>query len=452
MNTDRITKNGIWYFLLTLGLGFIIWGLLSSREILTLGVLIAAIIFVLFFKNPELALVMQTNGTIIYFYLLYKFNIQPVREITASFHLFLIASCFLGGIYLVFKHQRRIKLNKIDLLFCLFFLWIFLNYFLLYSGSEIATKKILFIPILVLAPYFCIQLLPLEDKIRRFFDYCIILPTIMIIPSFYELITNPRLFELARFAPYITEEGKYSPVLFGTIYAIALLFLLSKIFIGDKKVKIRYFIIIFPLAFLFLRAGGRGSLLSFLMTFFVITFFMKVKLWKRIFLLIFVSALIIFLFYRIPESTLYFYKALLDPEEYVSKPVSSIHSRILLYKGAFKDFLEHPFIGVGLGNSSGGIGFPHNILLEILAELGLLGFMLFLPMLYLTVKTIIRFIREEKDNSLKFLMRLASILFIYSFSHAMFSGFIPNQTRLFASIGLISILGKMRNVEVSKII
>ena len=445
MNMVRGSKKEISYLLPILGIGLIAGWLLVNREILFVEVLIAAILFFLLFKRPELALAIQVNGTIIYFYLLYKLGIQPIRPITGGFHVFLVLCYSLGGIYLVSKSRQRIRLNKIDLLFFTFFIWVFLSYFLFYTGSWSAYRKITFAPLLVIAPYLGIQFLSSEDRIRKFFDYCILSPVIMVIPSFYELLTNPTFAECGRFAPYMFEKGSNAP-LFGLICGTALVLLFGKILSGHKKDKIKYFIVIIPLTFLFLRAGGRGPFVSLLIAILIILiifmFESQTKLRMRAFLLILITSLIILAFYQLPESTLYAYRAIIESEQYFN-PVSSIYQRTELYKTSFRDFLEHPLIGVGIGNSSGGIGFPHNILLEVLSELGILGLMLFLPMCYITIRTAVKFIREEKNKRLNLLMKLSLLLFVYHLLEAMFSGYITNQTVLFASIALISVLNKM---------
>lgn len=444
MNMVRGTKKEISYLLPIFGIGLTAGWLLVNREILFVEVLIAAILFVLLFKRPELALAIQVNGTIIYFYLLYKLGIQPIRLITGGFHVFLILCYSLGGIYLVLKSRQRIRLNRIDLLFLLLFLWVFLSYFLFYTGSASAYRKIMFAPFLVIAPYLGIQFLSSEKRITRLFDYCILIAVIMVIPSFYELLTNPTFAECGRFAPYIFEKGIDAPPLFGLVYGTSILLLLGRILSGHKKDRIKCVIAVIPLTFLFLRAGGRGPFISLLIAILIIFMFeSQTKLRMRALLMILVSSLTILAFYQLPESTLYGYRSLIDSEQYFN-PISSIYQRTVLYETSFRDFLEHPLIGVGIGNSSGGIGFPHNILLEVLAELGLIGLMLFLPMCYITIKTAVKFIQEEKNQSLKLAMKLSLFLFVYSFVRAMFSGYITNQITLFASIALISVLTKIK--------
>jgi O-antigen ligase len=145
-----------------------------------------------------------------------------------------------------------------------------------------------------------------------------------------------------------------------------------------------------------------------------------------------------------PESIIMSYRSTF---EYQNMPieVSSVLQRTTAWKQAIIDFKENPIWGVGMGNSVGGGSFPHNIILEVSAELGILGLLIFIPMCYLIVKKAMVFIRKEEIPDLNILMKLSLLLFIYSLTEAMFNGYITNQTQLFMSTGLIVSLTKLKS-------
>jgi len=118
-----------------------------------------------------------------------------------------------------------------------------------------------------------------------------------------------------------------------------------------------------------------------------------------------------------------------------------------MWEEGIKDFKENPIFGIGFGNSVGGLGFPHNIIIEIGVEFGILGLFLFLTLCYLTIEKAIKFIRDENNRDLNLLMKLSFVLFFYSLVEAMFSGYITNQTQLFMSMGLIGSLLRIRASE-----
>jgi O-antigen ligase len=147
-------------------------------------------------------------------------------------------------------------------------------------------------------------------------------------------------------------------------------------------------------------------------------------------------------FVFLPERTVEFYRFSITSET-LENPVSSVYKRITLWNHAINDFKENPILGVGTGNSVGGTGFPHNIILEVSAELGLLGLLILIFMCYLTLKTAITFIKRKEMPDLNTLMKLSLLLFIFSLVEAMFSGFITNQTRFFMTMSLVISIKKM---------
>ncbi|MFH1996493.1 MAG: O-antigen ligase family protein [Candidatus Omnitrophota bacterium] len=82
--------------------------------------------------------------------------------------------------------------------------------------------------------------------------------------------------------------------------------------------------------------------------------------------------------------------------------VDSTKRRFLLARAAWKMFLDHPLFGVGVGNFYYGCpkyeavspGRAHSMYLEMLAELGAVGFFLFVRMLFYTFKSIAYVIKQ----------------------------------------------------------
>jgi hypothetical protein len=68
------------------------------------------------------------------------------------------------------------------------------------------------------------------------------------------------------------------------------------------------------------------------------------------------------------------------------------NDRIMFYEGALEFWTRAPFFGIGLGGFGplmfhlDGRFYPHNIVLQILSELGLVGLALFLPVLIIPLR------------------------------------------------------------------
>ena len=131
----------------------------------------------------------------------------------------------LGGTLLIAKRQQKFKFGSIDLLFIFFFFLIFLSYLMFSTENINAYVKITYAPLLAILPYFGIRLLTSAKAIKRFFDYCVLVAAILIIPAFYELFFNPIFTKSRTFSMYVFEGGKDNPILFGITFAILLIIL-----------------------------------------------------------------------------------------------------------------------------------------------------------------------------------------------------------------------------------
>lgn len=86
---------------------------------------------------------------------------------------------------------------------------------------------------------------------------------------------------------------------------------------------------------------------------------------------------------------------------------TSEYGRFNLMKWAIDLFIEKPFFGWGFGYTDDTITYPHNIILEILAELGIIGFILFSWFL------IVRFI-NVRNTQIRLLITIFFVLSLFS--------------------------------------
>jgi len=122
---------------------------------------------------------------------------------------------------------------------------------------------------------------------------------------------------------------------------------------------------------------------------------------------------------------------------------SSMQIRIQYYRDAIENFMQKPLIGAGVGMFSyehGSKGaYPHNIFLEIAAEYGLIGIIIFCPFLiylfYLALKLI-------KNIPLGNLFLIIPLWFLIIFLDTIVSGSIANNRNIWLFGAIILIIAK----------
>ena len=96
----------------------------------------------------------------------------------------------------------------------------------------------------------------------------------------------------------------------------------------------------------------------------------------------------------------------------------STSGRGIFYQMAINKFVESPIFGYGVGayaNSFGYYVYPHNIILEILNDFGLIGLIVFLIFMVKTFKNLGKMLKQDKSK------QFVTFLFINSFTMLMFS-------------------------------
>ncbi|MHC4122153.1 MAG: O-antigen ligase family protein [Planctomycetota bacterium] len=235
-----------------------------------------------------------------------------------------------------------------------------------------------------------------------------------------------------------------NPILFGRTFATLLIIIFVSMF-EHRRFTLINFVLIGLSMYLMLLSGSRGVIVSVAVAIALyLSVFGKMSL-KTKFIAVFFLLLLFFACYMfIPKKLKSFYQYSVSVAA-TQDATSSIQMRITKWERAICDFTESPLIGVGTGNSNNRSGRPHNILLELAAEFGILGLLIFIPLCSIVVVKAVVFLKNERLSNSHVLMKLLLVLFIYFLVHAMFSGYIANQTCLYMTIGLICSLMNLKN-------
>lgn len=386
--------------------------------------------------RPELALALQFTGTVVYLYSMYKLGLQPQDVITGGLH-FLLIVCYLSGGFLLFK--RRPKLMLVDLVFVLFFAWVVANYLLFSTGSTYALEKLRFAPALAIGPYLGARCLISQDRVNRFLEYSVLIPAVMAVPSFFELATRQLLghmrFHLFGFGE--TQVG--NPIMVGITFAIGLIILIVQLAEDGRRARIYHFTLVPIFAYLILVSGSRGVVISLFAALFFYVLFQVQRMKTALYVVVILALVLGAAWQFVPGVTATFYRTTF---QYQPDSLGTAYQRLYAWREATHNFLESPLWGIGFGNFRFWTGqatlvYPHNIIFEIAAELGLIGLSVFAMMMAATFMVCLKHIKRAKDSTLVRELRIVLVLFLFSLVEAMFSGALTTQLYLFTTAGLI---------------
>ena len=120
--------------------------------------------------------------------------------------------------------------------------------------------------------------------------------------------------------------------------------------------------------------------------------------------------------------------------------------RLELYKNALLTFKDHIF-GIGIGNfRSIGVryNYPHNMILELAAETGLIGLGIFTVMIVKSVRGLLQLVRKCKENGSReedmLIISYSISIFIFALLNAQVSGDLKANEYVWFSIVLIYII------------
>lgn len=307
-------------------------------------------------------------------------------------------------------------------------------------GVEKCLEFITYTTLACFAPFFLFRRV---FVLERFF-YTLIAMGIFLAMAVF--ITNP---------PYLSSPIKFHTV-FGTNYLAiqqivgmgALVILYYSLFKNRSRKQVsRLILLLIMLIGALFYAGGKGSVLTFFITIIFMSIasikfenkFKKILINKRIlifsFLVIFAGGLLSFS--KIGRIFLIRTKFLLSSGSYAQV------ERLENAKIALELAYCHPLSGVGVGGFSDfsiqmkGIErfkYPHNIILEIISELGLIGFIFFVLIIAFAFKQFLYLQSKYRHSELYPLPNVILSLFIFSFLNSLASGDI-NSHLLFAWIG-----------------
>lgn len=369
-----------------------------------------------------------------------KFEWVPI-DLTQLF--FILSIC--SGIFVFLAEKKRFKKKATVIVFSCILFVVYVLISLTWTVSDIyAHQKALNFSILTLWTVIAGAFIIASDKVRltRFIKLILLLAIWIAVESTIEYLSSR--------SSIINLNSNYLALGY-TLGMGVLICTAYGLLSGGSQAK-RILMIFLSLYFLFVLfiLGGRGPLISTVISLSIPLLFRskhvqsnksKLKKYTTFVVILFLIIFLISLYlYSSGSLTATLYRMLLFLEPGMGQ---SAGTRIDYYLISEKLWLTKPVFGYGIGswpilNGLPDANFyPHNMVMEILVELGLVGLFLLCLTVFLALKG---FIKQNKKSNL-FLGTVVLMLFMNAFIGAMFSGDINDNRILFLFLGLMAFRG-----------
>lgn len=374
-----------------------------------------------------------------------------------------IAAVFLAltGVSIIVRFMLRPTINKHTVLpfviFILIFSIILLSY--IYTPSEVYAKEKLvkFIVLTIPTTVFPFFLFTSKESVVRFLKSLCALSVVL------SIIILPTIYQRGSDLAFVGFNNGTSSQGLARLNGVSLIILIfySLLEAKDKRKKAGVFFLILLVAFVLLATGSRMPLLA-LFCAGIYAIFRSVKIRKGILVMrkgfkMLLSASVLGLFLLAALATRGFFDTIIYRFKIIfseSGGGASANGRIERFSVAWDVFKEHFVFGGGLGSfpifyNETDIGdYPHNIVLEIMAEFGLIGLSIFSLFFFLTFyRGLVKGKRSGRQPS----VQLAVIcLFVYYLANAMVSGDINSNRALYVFMSILCLLPFLPNKHENK--
>lgn len=379
----------------------------------------------------------------------FKADLNSPIDITA---LFLTLTC--TSVFIRFLLRPSIKKYMVAPLVVFLFILSLVLVSYLYTQSEIyATEKLIkFIALsspAILLPFF---LFDNRESVYRFLFYLAALSVVL------SAALIPSAINKGSELSFVGFGGNYQGIT--RLNGVALIILTFLFLVGEKRKIIKFFtfISIMLVSFLFFSAGGRMPIVALLIAV-IYAAYQLIKIHKGVVFVrkgtktllyasLFGSVVIVFLAAKGFFNTLLYRFGVLFHE---AGGGLSASGRIERFITALDIFKQNPIFGAGLGSFPiyyNGIDlpdYPHNIVLEILAEFGLIGFVVFSLYFLLTIYR--GMIVKDRRWYMSNLQLTVACLFIYYLANSMVSGDINSNRPMYVFMSLLCVIPFIKKIK-----
>lgn len=315
--------------------------------------------------------------------------------------IFLVFSIFLAELSILFvaiifityqikKKEYEIFFNKYFIFFFIFWCFLLINSIFSYDPNLSLSKSLPYIRfgILFLAISY---MLNFEDFKNKFLKYVFIFLTFICLDAIIQFLFGKNLLGFESHVSRISSFFRDELVLGGFLLKMYPLFLISIIYFKKKNLLNPYLITILILIYFFsiFLSGERTAFFNFIMLNSILLIILYKSKYNKYLLLFLLIIPVIFIY--IKNNNYQIAARYLSIKEIFNNKTPIIFSKTHEnhYKSAFKIFKSYPIFGSGLKtfryvckkpqhNPNGCTTHPHNIFMQFLSELGIIGILFYL--------------------------------------------------------------------------
>jgi O-antigen ligase len=384
---------------------------------------------------------------------------ESILKISGLYFLvFAVASIY--GVKKILGRYPSRTVNQSDLLWIVYFILflfsaglightIFLNFFIYFTSQAII-------------PFFLGRALHIDCNIKKLNSYFNLIFVLYVFILFFLYLKDPEIFQADRFYPFLDRSANDAggdPTQLFLGYGLVFI-LLSNYFMvrsNDDDINhgriLKIIIVLFCVAIL-LMLGSRSTFLALLILLLSNEFAGKISYKKVVSILLGALIVVGLGINLLPEERLVFFNELWfifgAATDNIICTGSEDGSVLYRLSGALQSldlFLTSPIFGVGVGNygwlhcgDKGDFIYPHNIIAQILAEMGIVGLFIFSACIYKTYKVytinnrVLFFLNKDQAD----INKLFFNFWIFCLFVAIFSGNSYGDPLLYLLSGVVS--------------
>ena len=433
-------------------------------------VVMAGVLWWVFFLYPEIALAVLLSGFQLYPLVFAALGLEISSLTSGIFFVILFSSSILGS----FVRDTRRAITRLkqpaSIVFIGFVLYIVLSWLLWSEKSSYAIIKLQYTIVIMVPSFFAALWLP-HDRVTRLAWWAVLFGVVGIIIAVSE-----------RFLGILPSDTRLSlppsnPIQFANSIGVGALFLLTFALSYKSRRVLLIFFLLFITFVMVIASGSRGSFIALMGSLFV--FFLATKRWRRSFWF-FVPFLLVLAIWLTPYITLgdrahstnrifgrftrtvnvlidaYLPHSLIkfidvrtditgtavdvevtdnefgqDADGAVTQINSMSSGRVEIWEAAWKSWQEKPWLGIGYGNfdillkhNGKRAYYAHNLALEVMSELGIVGTLLFVSLWGMGIWRAISLLRHGVDVQVWIALSIliyASLAGLVSYSFSYFS-------------------------------